>query len=192
MSVFAEAMAFVLAHEGGLSRDPHDPGGVTRYGISQRAYPGLDIAGLTREQAVVIYHRDYWLRLRCDELPAEIALALMDTAVNCGIRRAVQMLQGAINDLDGPLSRLAVDGVLGPRTLRAARYHAPRAALVAHRLLMRRLAHYARLARRERHRSYLRGWVARVVDLSALIIDTTAGGGPAPRWGSPATPGHHA
>lgn len=191
MSAFGQAVAFVLAHEGGLSRDPRDPGGITKYGISQRAYPGLDVRALTEAQAVALYHRDYWLRLRCDELPAEIALALMDTAVNCGVRRAVQMLQGALNDMDGLLSRLALDGVLGPRTLRAARYHAPRAALVAHRLLMRRLAHYTRLARREPHRRYLRGWVARVVDLSALIIDSTAGGGPAPRWGSPATPGHH-
>ena len=42
--------------------DPHDPGGATRFGISKRSYPNLDIEGLTREEAVAVYYRDFWMR----------------------------------------------------------------------------------------------------------------------------------
>ncbi len=167
---FERALAFILAWEGD-GAPPDDPGGRTRFGISHRAHPGLDISALTPEQARALYRRDYWQRLRCDELPPPVALALMDSAVNCGRRRAVQWLQAALNELERP-PRLAVDGLLGPRTLRAARYHAPRAALLAHRLLMRRLGFYSRLARRDPYRAYLRGWVCRVVALSAMLGGT--------------------
>ncbi len=46
--------------EGGYVIDPSDPGGMTKFGISKRAYPKLDIASLTRDEAVAIYYRDYW------------------------------------------------------------------------------------------------------------------------------------
>ena len=44
MPIFEQAFAIVAGEEGGLCRDPGDPGGLTKFGISQRAYPGLDIA----------------------------------------------------------------------------------------------------------------------------------------------------
>jgi hypothetical protein len=42
--------------------DPHDPGGATKFGISKRSYPNLDIEELTRDQAEQIYYCDFWLR----------------------------------------------------------------------------------------------------------------------------------
>jgi hypothetical protein len=57
---FERAVAFVLRHEGGYVNDPRDPGGETKYGISKRAYPRLDIKGLTEADAKEIYRRDYW------------------------------------------------------------------------------------------------------------------------------------
>jgi lysozyme family protein len=47
--------------------DPHDPGGRTKFGISQASYPKLDIAILTRDEAVDIYYRDYWAKYKLDE-----------------------------------------------------------------------------------------------------------------------------
>ncbi len=167
---FHQAVEFILSHEGGLSSDPRDPGGVTRYGISRRAYPELDVASLTRRQAVDIYRRDYWLALRCHELPRPVALALMDSAVQVGRRRAARWLQGSYNDLITGYP-LEVDGVIGPITARAiyALSDPDRHLILAQALITRRLALYARLARREPHRRYLRGWVRRVVALSDLI-----------------------
>ena len=60
MSDFNKAVEKVLKFEGVLSNDKYDAGGLTKYGISKRMYPSLDIANLTQEQAVAIYKRDYW------------------------------------------------------------------------------------------------------------------------------------
>ncbi|MBK8754113.1 MAG: hypothetical protein IPL99_21800 [Candidatus Competibacteraceae bacterium] len=61
MGDFKRCITPILAEEGRLSNDPHDPGGLTKYGISHRSYPNLNIAGLTLADAEGIYHRDYWL-----------------------------------------------------------------------------------------------------------------------------------
>ncbi len=112
---FLRAVTVLLIEEGGatITQDPDDPGGLTRWGISQRSYPDLDIRNLTREQAVEIYHRDYWVRLRCDELPDGLALVLFDCAVNQGVEVAARLLQRAAD--------VVQDGHIGPVTLRAVR-----------------------------------------------------------------------
>lgn len=108
---FLRAVELVLQHEGGLVDDPRDPGGLTNFGISQRAYPDVDIRGLTKMKAAEIYHRDYWLPIRGDELPEPVAIVLFDMAVNMGVDRAVRLLQRSL--------RLPQDGLLGPRTIAA-------------------------------------------------------------------------
>lgn len=81
---FDAAFSIVIGIEGNYNNDPHDPGGETKFGISKRAYPHLDIANLTLDQAKAIYQRDYWSVCRCDELPWDMALAVFDCAVNQG------------------------------------------------------------------------------------------------------------
>lgn len=109
---FERAVAFVLKREGGFSDDPRDPGGATKFGISARAYPDVDIANLTIEQATAIYRRDYWDRIKGDLLPAPLALMAFDAAVNQGPRRAIQWLQHAV--------AANADGVVGPETIAKA------------------------------------------------------------------------
>lgn len=111
MSAFDDAIGPLLAHEGGLVDDPKDPGGVTKFGISARAYPHLDIRNLTREQAVAIYKRDYYDALRCDALPPRLARAVFDCAVNQGQGAAARLLQRAAG--------VAEDGKIGPGALAA-------------------------------------------------------------------------
>jgi lysozyme family protein len=41
---------------------PGDAGGGTKFGISSRSYPDVDIEGLTRADAEEIYYRDFWMR----------------------------------------------------------------------------------------------------------------------------------
>ena len=60
MSNFDRAFRFLIGEEGGYVNDPADPGGETKFGISKRAYPQLDIKSLTLDQAKAIYRRDYW------------------------------------------------------------------------------------------------------------------------------------
>ena len=50
---FEEIIERVIESEGGsrITKDPSDAGGTTKYGISQRAYPDLDIESLTERDA---------------------------------------------------------------------------------------------------------------------------------------------
>jgi lysozyme family protein len=102
----------VLRHEGGYVNDPRDPGGETRFGISKRAYPDVDILRLTEDEAKAIYRRDYWDKLRPDELPQELAICVFDCAVNMGRDKAIRLLQRACG--------VAQDGVMGGNTIAAA------------------------------------------------------------------------
>lgn len=86
-------------YEGG-SRLVTDSGGLTKYGISQNAYPNLDIRNLTREQAVEIYKRDYWNRIGGDRLAPEMRLMAFDTAVNQGVGRANEFLNRSGGDVE--------------------------------------------------------------------------------------------
>lgn len=86
-------------------------------GIAKRSYPGVDIRNLTRAQAVDIYRRDFWQRVRGDELPREVAFQALDAAVNHGIGNAVRWMQRAAGVAD--------DGVIGPVTLAAVQRAQP-------------------------------------------------------------------
>jgi len=92
MSDFERAFRFLIGEEGGYSADPQDPGGETKFGISKRAYPDLDIRGLTLDQAKAIYRRDYWAPLQLDARQWGPALVLFDCAVNQGVGRARALL----------------------------------------------------------------------------------------------------
>lgn len=109
---FDEAFERVIGHEGGYVDNAHDPGGRTKYGISQRAYPGEDILGMTLTRAKFLYFRDYWGPAGCDSLPPEVRFDMFDLAVNSGVKGAIKLLQTVVGT--------AADGILGPKTLAAA------------------------------------------------------------------------
>jgi lysozyme family protein len=112
---FAQAFALTVspAVEGGYVNNPADKGGATKYGISQAAYPSLDIASLTLADAQAIYQRDYWAACQCDVLPPPVAGLLFDAAVNHGQGWARKALQSAVG--------ASTDGVIGPKTLAAVK-----------------------------------------------------------------------
>jgi lysozyme family protein len=95
-----------LGHEGAYWDDP--VGGPTKYGISQRSYPDLDIASLTIDDARAIYRRDFVKPLNLDTYPPGVAFQLFDFAVNSGPKTAIKQLQEALG--------LKPDGVVGPKT----------------------------------------------------------------------------
>ena len=109
MQTFPDCIAHVLAAEGGLVNNPQDPGGVTKFGISQRSYPALDIRALSLDDAKTIYQRDYWDKIQGEALPAGLDLLLLDHAVNAGPARAVRLLQHLVG--------VPEDGLMGPVTL---------------------------------------------------------------------------
>ena len=146
---FDDAFALLIGHEGGYVNHPDDPGGETKYGISKRSYPGLDIASLTLDDAKAIYRADYWDRVRGDELPDSITFQMFDAAVNHGHRNAIRILQAAVG--------ANVDGILGPETI--AKTWRTNAVLLAIRFNAARLDFYTTLPT---WATFGRGWTRRV------------------------------
>jgi lysozyme family protein len=151
-SAFSRFVAEILKHEGGEVYDAHDPGGHTKFGISQRSYPELDIANLTLAEARAIYYRDFWLAHNLASLPDPIAFMVFDFAVHAGPTRAIRALQSLVE--------VEVDGKIGPATITAVQE-----ALAASQ--GRLLGAYTE-ARRDYHRRlsiylrYANGWDSRV------------------------------
>ena len=113
---FEEAVEAVLRHEGGYVNDPSDPGGATKFGISSRSYPHLNIQDLTREQAIAEYRR-IWIAGPYEDLADPIGMKLFDIAINMGSRAAAACLQRACRACGADVQE---DGVVGPRTIDAA------------------------------------------------------------------------
>ena len=93
-----------------------DSGGKTRFGISAKSYPDVDIENLTLEGAEDIYHRDFWLPMFDDIQSQAVANKVFDMGVNMGVRVAVKLCQKALNDCG---EVIVIDGRFGPTTLNA-------------------------------------------------------------------------
>jgi lysozyme family protein len=101
---FAEALSRVLAHEGGYTNHPSDPGGPTNWGITiydarrywKRGARAADVKVMPREVAVAIYKTKYWDALRGDDLPSGVDYAVFDYGVNSGVGRAAKVLRRAL------------------------------------------------------------------------------------------------
>jgi lysozyme family protein len=124
MAIWERCYTKTLKFEGGFQNNPKDIGnwtggqiGVgelkgTKYGISAKSYPNLDIENLTQDQAIAIYRRDYWDKLRLGEIDSNrIAWKIFDLSVNMGRRTATHILQKAVG--------VTVDGIIGHQTLEA-------------------------------------------------------------------------
>lgn len=152
---FRRAVDHLLSLEGGYVNHGADKGGETNFGISKRSYPTVDIRRLTRDDAMQIYHRDYWSPLRLDELLSEpVARCVFDFGVNAGIGTAAKALQRAIN---GCGRALKVDGTIGPATIAAANRIGGDMLLPV--LCGEIMAHYEAIVRRDPTQAvFLRGW----------------------------------
>lgn len=114
---FNAAFLDVVSLEGGVSNHPDDQGGLTKWGISQRAFPDVDILNLTEEECKRIYKEHYWDPLHLDEIQsADVCAELFECGVNQGIGWAAINVQEALNFLG---VNVRVDGRLGQATVAA-------------------------------------------------------------------------
>lgn len=104
----------VLGSEGGYAnRNPHDdPGGETKWGVSKRSYPNVDIKNLTIQGASEIYKNDFLKPLLKDGVPESLIFQLFDFGIHSGISTAVKCLQKELG-----FSGKDVDGVIGKNTI---------------------------------------------------------------------------
>ena len=155
---FDTAFTTLLKYEGDYSDHPADPGGKTRYGITEvvareAGYRG-DMRELPLDLAKRIYKERYWDAVRADELPEAVRYAVFDAAVNSGPRQAA-WLQRAVGVTD--------DGIIGPKTLAAVRAADPERLL--RRFLSQRLRFMTNLPNWS---SFSRGWARRIADLMEM------------------------
>ena len=123
MSNFDECLQIILHHEGGYVNHPKDPGGMTNLGVTKRVYEdwvGYAVSEhtmqhLTEEDVAPIYKKNYWDRIKGDDLPEGLNLCVFDFGVNAGTGRAAKYLQTMIGTV--------VDGGIGPMTIRALDEH---------------------------------------------------------------------
>jgi len=154
---FESIIAFILQSEGGskVTNDPNDRGGLTKFGISQRAYPDVDIEDLTLEQAKAIYKRDYYDKIWADSLPYGLALVVVDFAVNAGVRTAVKVLQTLVGS--------TADGIFGSNTQAEIKKLDPDGIdRLIDAFTLGRNAHYLGLVKKnEANSTFIKGWLNR-------------------------------
>ena len=113
-SNWIKCLETILHHEGGYVNHPKDPGGETNLGVTKRVYEDFggtkDMKDLTREDVEPIYKKNYWDRVKGDDLPAGLDLCVFDFGVNAGTGRAAKYLQTLIGTV--------ADGGIGPNTLK--------------------------------------------------------------------------
>jgi len=154
MADFEQAIPRLLAKEGGLTNDKEDRGGQTKYGITKKGYPHLDIAALTKSQASAIYRADYWNKMRLDEVESQAkATLLFEMGVNFGIVTVIKMAQNLI-DADA-------DGIVGAKTLTAINNLEEALFIVALKLMA--VDKYRRICNNNKtQKTFLLGWLNRI------------------------------
>lgn len=169
-SRFDRALAAVLLHEGGYVNHPKDPGGATNKGVTQAVYddwrarqgqPKRSVREIEQGEVGAIYRRDYWDRVKADDLPAGVDYAVFDYAVNSGVNRASRFLQAVVS--------VEQDGAIGPGTLAAVKDMPP--AAVIETLCAKRLAFLKGLPTWP---TFGKGWGARVAGVRKLALEMAA------------------
>ena len=160
---FDDAFKVLIGHEGNFTDNPKDPGnwtggkvgaGVckgTKYGIAANTYPDEDIRNLTQARAKELYKRDYWGKLKMDDIPDVVRFDLFDAAVNSGVGQAAKFLQRAAGVED--------DGAIGKDTLAAVKRMDPQ-------LLDKRLSGYRLrfMADLKVWPDFAKGWARRIAN----------------------------
>lgn len=166
---FKASLEFVGKWEGIYSDDKDDPGGATKYGITQKTlseYCGRkvskqEVQDLTYDRAKTIYHTLYWQKAYCTALPAGLDTIMFDCAVNQGVPTAKKILQQTL--------KLKPDGIFGIKTMAAiSMLDQVSTKDLSRDFLARRAVRYANLLT---FWKYGFGWFRRLFDLHAFAIE---------------------
>ena len=116
-SNFDKCLAMLLEHEGGYVNSKHDRGGMTNLGVTRRVYEDWmdrpvteqEMRDLTPDDVAPIYKKNYWDRVKGDQLPSGVDWCAFDWAVNSGSGRPAKAIQRAVGATQ--------DGAIGNQTL---------------------------------------------------------------------------
>ena len=163
---YYESLRRLLAHEGGYTNHPSDPGGPTNFGITIHDYrkyvkpnaTAADVRAMQLGEAKAIYRAKYWTAQRCDELPAGVDYSIFDYGVNSGIGRSGKVLRRVVGLSDHT-------HILTDEVLRAVTKRDPKALVIA--INDERLAFLKRL---KTWPVFGAGWGRRVAEVRSLSL----------------------
>ena len=117
---------------------------------------------LVREDVEPIYKKNYWDRMKCDDVPAGLDLCLFDFGVNAGTGRSAKYLKTMIGTV--------ADGGIGPNTLRALANYVESEGVegAIKNFQQARQEYYESLSTFE---TFGRGWTRRVDETTEAAID---------------------
>lgn len=152
--------------EGGLSDHHADKGGLTKYGISSKAHPDVDVASLTEYAAEAIYMQHYFQPMRCPDIHSlRVRWKVFDMGVNLGPKKAAALVQNAAGTEE--------DGLIGPNTL--ARLNTLASSPTGEHALLFRIVKnltmfYAKIVRKDPTQSvFIVGWTERAFDIGETL-----------------------
>lgn len=117
---FIKAVEELIIDEGGYVNDKNDRGGETKFGISKKTYPHLNIKLLTKDEAIKLYYYDFWLNKTIENIENEMLKAkFFNISVNVGYNAAIKCLQRSIRNVSNNKTILKVDGITGKQTIKA-------------------------------------------------------------------------
>ena len=173
---FKAAMVVILRHEGGLSNDKDDAGGITKFGISLRYLRAEhlcengdckgdpnEVIHLTQTEADQIYFHDWWTRYHYNKIiNANVAIKLMDTSINTGASQAHKLMKRALNTINKPL--IEVNGILDNETINRINQIEPDGLIEA--FIVQEEDFYLDIIKRNPSLSFFKmGWMARAEDI---------------------------
>ena len=114
------------------------------------------------EDVAPIYRKNYWDRMKCDNVPAGLDLCLFDFGVNAGTGRSAKFLQRMIGTV--------ADGGIGPNTLKKLNEYIDTHGIeeTIKEFQEDRQDYYEKLST---FKTFGRGWTRRVDETTDLAID---------------------
>ena len=169
---FNLAMRTVLRHEGGLSNNKSDPGGITNWGISLRYLKQAhidpngdgkedanDIIHLTLTEADNIYYKQWFEKYHYGDIKNQAVMTdVLDFSINAGASQCHKVVQRAINSISK--TKVPVNGVLGQSTI--ALMNSLNSVQLHQAINTQQKDFYRSIVKRNPHlKVFLKGWILR-------------------------------
>ena len=163
---YDKCLETILHHEGGYVNHPQDPGGETNLGVTKRVYQEWggtkDMKDLTFDDVAPIYKKNYWDKMKGDDLPSGLDLCVFDFGVNAGPGRAAKYLQTLIGTV--------ADGGIGPNPLAKLKEYTDKTGVkeTITNYQNERQGYYEKLST---FKTFGRGWTRRVEETTKLALE---------------------
>ncbi len=171
MASIEKLTPFILKWEGGYVHHKYDKGGATNKGVTYKTWEAYckkkgkeasltSLRHMTNAEWMEIFREHSWNPWQADKIASQrVANVLVDWSWMSGARTAIKKVQRLLG--------VAVDGIVGPKTLAAINGHSGDA-LFGQIKELRKKFYYGIVKQDPTQQTFLKGWLRRLEDLSRL------------------------